>query len=110
MITEFWIEQGWGVSIDNATMEDISITIEEIKIMDLEHGSFWIGHVEEEYVLEIHKNLEVFFIYGENQDKSLKAEFANWDEALYYIKMYFAKDFLLLINEIELLSFSNKRM
>lgn len=40
MITEFWVEQGWGVSIDNATMEDISITIEEIKIMDLEHGSF----------------------------------------------------------------------
>lgn len=110
MITEFWIEKGWGVSIDNATIADSSITIEEIKIMDQEHGSFWIGHIEEEYVLEIHKNLDVFFIYGENQNKNLKATLNNWEEARYYIELYFAKDFLLLINEIESLSFSNRRM
>lgn len=104
MITEFWIEKGWGGSIDNATITDVNIAIEEINIIVQEYGSFWIGHIDEEYVLEIHKNLDVFFIYGKNQNKRLKSEFNNWEEIRYCIEMYFAKDFLLLKNRIDLFS------
>lgn len=109
MVTEFWIEKGWGVSIDNATIMDANVAIAETLEMHDEHGSFWIGHIDEEYVLEIHKNLDLFFIYGENQDKQLKVELRNWEQARYFIQMYFAKEFFVLITEIELLSLSNRR-
>ena len=107
MVTEFWIEKGCGVSIDNATITDINVAIEElITIDDDEHNSFWIGHTDQEYVLKIHKNLDLVFIYGENQDKQSKTKLPNWDQARYFIQIYFSKDFLLLKNEIESLSFS----
>lgn len=104
MITDFWIEKAWGGSIDYATIADAIMAIEEVKMIVQEHAAFWIGHNDEEYVLEIHGNLDVFFIYGENQDKSLKSEFNNWEEVKSCIEMYFAKDFLLLRNRIDLLS------
>lgn len=102
MTTEFWIEKATGESIDNATISDFNLALEEIKTADTEHGSFWIGHIEEQYVLEIHKNLCVFFIYGENQYKRLKSEFNNWQDIKDCLELYFAKDFLLLKNKMEL--------
>lgn len=102
MITEFWIEKARGDSIDNATIADVNIAIEELKLIVKDYRSFWIGHNDEEYVLEIYENLDVFFIYGEYQDKSLKVKFNNWEEVSICIEMYFTKDFLLLKNRIEL--------
>lgn len=110
MKTEFWVEKGWGDSVENATIADINVAIEETIKMDEEHGAFWVGHIEEEYVLEVHKNLDLLFIYGANQDKQLKAELNNWEEVKYFIRMYFSKDFLVLKEEIELKSFSSRRM
>ncbi|MFW0739860.1 hypothetical protein [Flavobacterium sp. T12S277] len=107
MKTEFWIEKSWNDSIDNATIQDINIAIEQTIKKDGEHSAFWIGHTEEEYVLKIHKNLDLFFIYGENQNKQLTIKTDNWEETRYFIQKYFTKDFLGLKNEIELKSFSN---
>lgn len=110
MITEFWIEKATGDSIDNVTIRDAKIAIEEIKTADTEHGAFWIGHIDEQYVLEIHKNLDVFLIYGENQDKRLKSEFNNWEQVENCLEMYFTKDFLLLKNRIGLPWLPQRRM
>lgn len=102
MKTKFWIEKVWGGSIDNATIADVDIAFEEIKLIVNEQRFFWIGYGDEEYVLEIHENLDVFYLYGEDQDKSLKAKFNNWVEVRHCVEMYFANDFLLLKNRIEL--------
>lgn len=60
MATESWIEKGWGKSIDNTTIEDVKFAIEEIIRIDEEYGVFWVGHTDQEYVLKIHKNLDLF--------------------------------------------------
>ena len=103
MITEFWIEKGWGKSIDNATIEDVTFAIEEIISIDEQYGIFWVGHTEKQYVLKIYKNLDLFFIYGKNQDKQMKIKLDNWDEFTHLLKRYYAKDFVGLKKEIKLM-------
>ena len=107
MTTEFWIEKGWGESVDNAIIEDANVAIEEIIKIAKEQGSFWVGHNDKEYVLEIHNDLNLFFIYGENQNKKIQSKFVNWDECRYLLGMYFSKDFLGLKDEIKLKAFPN---
>lgn len=104
---EFWIEKGWGDSVENVTILDIYKVIEEIIKIDEEHGFFWIGYTDEEYVLKISKDLSLVFIYGKNLDKQLRVELNNWEEVKHFIWLYFSKDFLTLQNEIKLISFSN---
>lgn len=107
MTTEFWIEKGWGESVDNATIEDTNVAIEEIIKIGKEHSTFRVGHTDKEYVLEIHNDLNLFFIYGENQNKKIQSKFVNWDECRYLLEIYFSKDFLGLKEQIKLKAFSN---
>jgi hypothetical protein len=108
MTTKFWIEKKWGDSVDNATIEDTEIAIgEAIKTNKQQHSIFWVGYADLEYVVEIHKDLDLFFIYGENQDKRIQAQLFHWNEVRYFLQMYFDKDFLGLKNEIESRVFSN---
>lgn len=107
MTTEFWIEKGCGESVDNATIEDTNVAIEEIIKIGKEYSTFWVGHTDKEYVLEIHNDLNLFFIYGENQNKKIQSKFVNWDECRYLLEMYFSKDFLGLKEQIKLKAFSN---
>lgn len=72
MTTNIWIEKGWGDSVENATFDDIIIVIEETIRIDEEHGAFWVGHMENEFVLEVHKNLDLFLVYGENKTSKFK--------------------------------------
>ena len=74
MTTPFWIEKAWGDSVDNATFDDIKIAIKETINMDDEHGAFWVGHVETESVLEVHKDLVVFYAYNDNPEYQLKTK------------------------------------
>lgn len=110
MITEFWIEKGWGDSVDNATFDDISVAIEEIIKMEEEHGAFWVGHLSKEYVLEVHKDLNVFFVYGENQDEQIQVRVANLEEAKHFYQLFFTNEFEQLRSEIELRPFLYRRL
>ena len=110
MTTEFWIQKGWGESVDNATIEDTNVAIEEIIKIGKEYGTFWVGHNDKEYVLEIHKDLDLFLIYGENQDEKIQTKFVNWDECRHFLEMYFSKDFLGLKDEIKFKAFSNSQI
>ncbi|KIA95645.1 MULTISPECIES: hypothetical protein [unclassified Flavobacterium] len=107
MSTKFWIEKNWGKSVNNATSRETNLAIEEISKVSKEQGAFWVGHIDKKYVLEIHKDLNLFLIYGENQDKKIQTKFVNWDECRHFLDMYFAKDFLRLKNKIKLNAFSN---
>jgi len=110
MTTSIWIEKGWGDSVQNATFDDIITAIEETTQMDEEHGAFSVGHMETEFVLEVHKNLDLFFVYGDNQEEQLQTRLDNWDDAQHFFKLYFDNDFDRLKKEFESRSFSYKRL
>jgi hypothetical protein len=110
MTTEFWIEKAWGDSTRNASFDDIKTAINETIKMDEEHGAFWVGHPEEEYVLEIHKNLDLFFIYGENQEEQLQTKLDSWMDVQHFFQLYFDREFERLKNEIQSRPFSHKRL
>ena len=110
MTTNFWMETGWGNSFKNATFDDIKIAIEETIKMDEEHGAFWVGHMENEFVLEVHKNFDLFFVCGENQDEQIQTKLDNWEDVKYFFKMYFNGQFEKLKKEIELRPFTYKKL
>lgn len=93
-MTEFWIEKSCGFSIDNAEITDALNAVDEITKMYEKDTSFWIGHIEEEYVLRFHKDLSLRYIYGANQDQELMILFEDWSSAEHFVRMYFSKDFL----------------
>jgi hypothetical protein len=101
MKTNIWIEKAWGDSVENATFDDINTAIEESIKMDEEHGAFWIGNNENEFILEVHKNLELFFVYGENQDEQIQTKLDNWENVKTLFYLYFDKEFEKLKAEIE---------
>ncbi|QIH33824.1 hypothetical protein [Sphingobacterium sp. DR205] len=70
--------------------------------LDEEHGAFWAGHLENEFVLEVHKNFDLFFVYGENQDEQRQTKLDNWKDVKHFFKMYFNCRFEKLKKEIEL--------
>lgn len=109
MTTNIWIEKGWGDSFENVTFDDIKTAIEETKNMVEEHGAFWVGHMENEFILEIHKNLELFFVYGENQDEQIQTKLENWEDAKHFFKLYFDNEFEKIKTEIELRPFTHRR-
>ena len=108
MITEFWIEKIGGTSIDNATVQDTESVIREIIKTDQGIDTFWVGHKDKEYVLEIHKSLDLFLIFGENQDKRLQIKLKNWEQVRDFLRHYFRSDFLRIKDEIELRLSSNR--
>lgn len=110
MKTNIWIEKGWGDAVENATFDDIKSAIEEAIRMDEEHGAFWVGHMESEFVLEVHKNLDLIFVYGENQDEQIQTKLDNWEEVKHFFKLYFDNDFEKLKAEIELRPFTFKKL
>ncbi|UPZ17853.1 hypothetical protein [Flavobacterium humidisoli] len=101
-MSEFWIEKACGESIDNALIAHAYAAIDQIKDINSLHGTFWIGHVEEDYVLVIHRSMRLFFIYGENRDKQLMMYVKDWAAVKLLIKNYFAKDFSILKKEFDL--------
>lgn len=110
MTTDFWIEKGWGDSVENATFEDVKTAINETIQMGEEHGAFWVGHLENEYILEVHKDLELFFVFGQNQEDQLKSKFDNWKDVEHFFKLYLDLEFERLKNEIKSRPHSYKRL
>ncbi len=110
MATNFWMETGWGDSFENATFDDIKIAIEETIKMDEEHGAFWVGHMENEFVLEVHKNFDLFFVCGENQHEQIQTKLDNWEDVKHFFKIYFNGQFEKLKKEIELRPFTYKKL
>lgn len=101
-MNEFWIEKSWGVSIDSAEITDALKAVDEIVQMYEKNGAFWIGHIEEDYVLKIQKDMSILYIYGKNQDKELIVALEEWSQTEQFIKMYFSKDFLGIKEQIKM--------
>lgn len=110
MKTNIWIEKSWGGSVENATFDDIKTAIEETIRMDEEHGGFWVGHMKNEFVLEVHKNFELTFIYGKNHAEQIQTKLDNWEDVKRFFILYFDNEFEKLKYEIELRPFTHKKL
>ena len=99
METNFWIEKGWGESVENATFRDVEIAIEETINMDEEHGAFWAGNMENENVLEVHKGLKIFFISEENPDEQKVQQLNSWEDVRRLFRLFFNEDYAQLNKE-----------
>jgi hypothetical protein len=96
MTTPFWIEKAWRDSVDSATVDDIKVAIQETLSMDDEHGAFWVGHMESENVLEVHKDLEVLYSYNDQPEDQLKTKLISWGEIENLYKLFFDSNFELI--------------
>ncbi len=93
MTTNFYIEKAWGDSVDNATMDDIKIAIQETVKMDDEHGAFWVGNMDNEFVMEIHKDLKLFFTTNDNLEDQLSTNITSWTEAERFYKLFLDNEY-----------------
>jgi len=80
MEKQFWIEKAWGESVDNANLDDVKVAIKETRDMDDEHGAFWIQVDDSDHVLEVHKDLKVFFMLNDNPDEQITRKVNSWAE------------------------------
>ena len=101
METPFWIEKAWGDHVENATMDDVRVAIKETLDMDDEHGAFWVGHYENENVLEVHKDLEIFYVSGNDLSNQLKTKLNSWTEAEFLYQQFLDDNYEKVKNFIE---------
>lgn len=75
---------------DNLTELDIIKALNDLPTMDDEHGAFFVGvygENTEEFVLELHKDLTLFAIFGE---ENYKIRLTKIEEARIYFKLLLA--------------------
>ena len=95
-MSESYLQKAWGDSVENVTIKEVIIAINELSKIDDEHGAFWVGiFLDIEYVLETSKDLTVIGVFSENSDEQIKVKFNNRDdiEELYieFLKCDFEK-------------------
>lgn len=100
MTTNFWIEKAWGDSVDNATMADIKTAIQETIKMDDEHGAFWVGNMDNEFVMEIHKDLKLFFVTNSNPEDQLSTRLTSWTEVERFYKLFLDNEYKQIETEL----------
>lgn len=91
-----YLEKAWGESIDDATMEDIMVAIDETQKMDEEHGAFWVLSDESENTLEVSKDLVLTAAFDDNQEKQYKIKSKDWEEVKTLYELYLTEQFDLL--------------
>lgn len=83
-----YIQYATGYDKDNVIESDLLKAMIDLKQMDDEHGAFWIGIYGtdgNEFVLELHKNLTLFGVFGENE--SFKIEIKNVESSKEYFDL-----------------------
>jgi len=94
-LPQTYLQTGWGDSVDDVDMEDISWAISETIEMDDEQGLFWVGIFvgDFEVTLEAKKDLTVTGIFNEEEDENIEVKFSNWIEIEELYKVFLTKDF-----------------
>ena len=77
-MTENYIQYASGYQKDNIDETDIAKAIADIKLMDDEHGAFWVSVItDDENVIEVNKELTLSLIF-EGQETKHRAK--DWKE------------------------------
>ncbi|MEZ2338706.1 hypothetical protein AB6735_23860 [Mucilaginibacter sp. RCC_168] len=90
-----YLQRAWSDSEDDISIKDVRIAIAETKEMDDEHGAFWVGTEEEEYILETDKALKMICVINGEQ---LNYQAKNWAEVEKLYDLLLKEDFAALIN------------
>lgn len=71
-------------------MDDVRTAILETQAMDEEHGAFWVGADEDNYVLETRQNREMIIIIF---DSEMHYKAKDWAEVEYLYKLVLDEDY-----------------
>jgi len=78
---ETYLQTAWGDQWDDVTIDIIKTVIEGIKRMDDEHGAFWVIVVnDDENVLEVHNDLELFGVFEDEPGIQYKGRGKDWND------------------------------
>lgn len=80
-----YIEYVAGYDKENITLSDLEKALTDLPQMDDEHGAFSIGvhgSNTDEFILELHKGLTLFWNFGEEENYKIKLN--NLDSAKIY--------------------------
>ena len=94
MLSESYIQYAGGYNKEDVNNSDIQKALSDLKVMDEEHGAFWISMLvenDEEFIIEVNKNLNLSLIYGENKENNYQAK--NYEEARKILELHIKKEF-----------------
>ena len=78
---ETYLQRAWSDSIGDVTIGDVKEAIEETKLMDDEHGAFWVGlTINGENILEAHKDLSLIAVFEDAPESEIKRQCKSWAE------------------------------
>jgi hypothetical protein len=78
---ETYLQRAWSDYINNVTMNDVREVIEETKLMDDEHGAFWVGlFINGETILEAHKDMSLIAVFEDAPESEIKRQCNSWAE------------------------------
>lgn len=91
---ESYIQYASGYQKESVTKNDIEKALNDIKIMDDEHGAFWVSVInEEENVLEISKDLIAVGIFETNPEEEIRYQARDWQEVKELLFLLVAGEF-----------------
>jgi len=68
--------------VDEVNEEDIKEAVMEIQYVAEGDAKFWVGVIlDDESILEVHKNLEMIAMFEDEPDTELKKQCKDWPEA-----------------------------
>jgi len=92
-----YLQRAWSDYEDDIDIENVQKAIVETQAMDDEHGAFWVGTEEEEYILETDKSLKMICIVN-NQE--IKYQAKSWNEVRAIYELLLKEDFAGLMEAI----------
>ena len=86
-----YLQKAWGGSKDQVSMDDVRTAIAETIAMDDEHGAFWVGTGDEDYVLEVWKDLTTFWYFPGKTD--VRKQLPNWEMVEQLFELLLGEDY-----------------
>jgi len=93
-----YLQRAWSDGEDDIEMKNVLTAIAEIKEMDDEHGAFWVGTEDEEYVLETDKSLKMICVID---GKQINYQASDWQEVEKLYQLLLNEDFNALVEAIK---------
>ena len=88
---ENYIQYAGGYQKDNIEESDIEKAIEDIQLMDDEHGAFWVSVItDDENVIEVNKDLSLTVIF---EGQEIKYQATDWNEVAELYKLLLLEKF-----------------
>lgn len=91
---ETYLQRAWSDSIESVTMDDVKLAIVEIQKQDAEHGTFWVGIVDDdEFILEVQKDLSLMGILDRESQEEFHSKAKDWKEVEGLFELFLGEKF-----------------